>query len=467
MCLAVAHTVLFFVLVLGTFAATLSASVLSVTDLTDSDGDICSKSCSLREAMNAAAAGDTIIFARELRGGTIRLTRSLVVDKRLIIDGPNKRRITLMGDGTFRILEAHTVLSIDGLVIQGGYSMGGDGGGILASGLLNLTNVGIVNNTAQHGGGIYMTGQGNLFIRDSLIANNVANADGGGGGIDISETAVRLINSTVTGNRSNSAVDGAGGIKLTNSENWLIRSGTIAFNSSSGTSLTSAGGMVSLGGHPGPLMDTIVAKNTGLNPDFYGRSGGGFNLVGIADAQSGFIDGVNGNIVGSLSSPVDPLLYPLMDNGGGLLTHALQSNSPAIDSGSNDLATDRLGKPLLTDQRGYDRIANSTVDIGSYESNSHPISQTSVISGQVSGLNGRVVYGARVILHGPDGMTHMALTNPFGFYRFTEIPTGTVYTLECLDKRNSFDSQNILIEELDEIVDWKPVPRSENLKQNT
>src|SRR5215204_5004606 len=78
--------------------AYLSASVLSVTKLADTNDSVCDADCSLREAIQAAAIGDTIIFARDLRGGIIFLTTTLLINKRIIIDGPNKRRITLSGD---------------------------------------------------------------------------------------------------------------------------------------------------------------------------------------------------------------------------------------------------------------------------------------------------------------------------------------------------------------------------------
>ncbi|MEZ4519618.1 MAG: choice-of-anchor Q domain-containing protein [Chloroflexota bacterium] len=75
-------------------------------------------------------------------------------------------------------------------------------------------------------------------------------------------------------------------------------------------------------------------------------------------------DGVDGNIIGQ-----DPLLGVLTDNGGPTPTQALLSLSsgptnPAIDAGSNALATG-----LTYDQRGagYPRIVNGTVDMGAYE----------------------------------------------------------------------------------------------------
>ncbi|MDB2686951.1 hypothetical protein N9Y42_07035, partial [Mariniblastus sp.] len=61
------------------------------------------------------------------------------------------------------------------------------------------------------------------------------------------------------------------------------------------------------------------------------------------------------------------MLLPLADNGGPTLTHALLFDSPAINAGDSTLAVDANGNPLLTDQRGEDRIQFGSVDIGAVE----------------------------------------------------------------------------------------------------
>src|SRR5262249_60736280 len=57
----------------------------------------------------------------------------------------------------------------------------------------------------------------------------------------------------------------------------------------------------------------------------------------------------------------NPLLGPLQDNGGPTPTMALLPGSPALDAGCNSNAP-------ATDQRGFARIANGTIDIGAFES---------------------------------------------------------------------------------------------------
>src|SRR5262249_28117332 len=46
---------------------------------------------------------------------------------------------------------------------------------------------------------------------------------------------------------------------------------------------------------------------------------------------------------------------------------ALLPGSPAIDAGSDALAVGPSGGALASDQRGFDRVANDTVDIGAFE----------------------------------------------------------------------------------------------------
>ena len=67
------------------------------------------------------------------------------------------------------------------------------------------------------------------------------------------------------------------------------------------------------------------------------------------------------DLVGVAALPIDPLLGPLQDNGGEMLTMALQAGSPAIDKGNlqacvGSLATDQIGQPR-----------KSVCDIGAFE----------------------------------------------------------------------------------------------------
>jgi hypothetical protein len=71
----------------------------------------------------------------------------------------------------------------------------------------------------------------------------------------------------------------------------------------------------------------------------------GYNLIG-----NGTITPKPGDQIGTASSPIDPMLGVLQDNGGPTFTHALLPGSPAIDKGG--------ASGLTTDQRGRARPAD-------------------------------------------------------------------------------------------------------------
>ncbi|MCB1359559.1 MAG: hypothetical protein KDK53_24610, partial [Maritimibacter sp.] len=78
---------------------------------------------------------------------------------------------------------------------------------------------------------------------------------------------------------------------------------------------------------------------------------------------------VDGNLVGTLGSKIDPLLAPLGDYGGVTATHAVLPDSLARDTGSNDVIA-TFG--LDGDQRGdsttlAQRLVGEAADIGAFE----------------------------------------------------------------------------------------------------
>jgi hypothetical protein len=145
-----------------------------------------------------------------------------------------------------------------------------------------------------------------------------------------------------------------------------IRNSTIAFNTAK-----NGGGIFRFDGNGTiDIGNSIVAQNTaGTSPDIGSNSVGtgytnaGNNLIGI---NTGFETTFpTGALIGTASTPVDPLLAPLANNGGPTQTHALLLGSPAINAGNNAL----IPMGVTEDQRGtgFPRIAFTTVDIGAFE----------------------------------------------------------------------------------------------------
>jgi hypothetical protein len=65
-------------------------------------------------------------------------------------------------------------------------------------------------------------------------------------------------------------------------------------------------------------------------------------------------------------------------------------------------------------------------------------------------VDGRGVSGARVSLQNQQGEIVWAITNPFGYYRFTDVQSGLTYEISVAHKRFTFQSRTINV--VDELV---------------
>jgi hypothetical protein len=211
-------------------------------------------------------------------------------------------------------------------------------------------------------------GDTTIDIFGSTIANNQSPSSFSGGGGIKSTARLRLTNSTVYGNTTGYH---GGGLYLTGTGNVELRSSTIVANiaRSSGSGSANGGGLRIDGGTVN-LANTLIAGNTtgsgAGSPDDCTAGGGtlGANYSLIRDGAACVFAGT-GNINGS-----DPLVdSALADNGGATRTLALTEGSPAIDAGNPGGCRDRLGQMLAFDQRGqgYVRSSGSACDIGAYE----------------------------------------------------------------------------------------------------
>ena len=79
-----------------------------------------------------------------------------------------------------------------------------------------------------------------------------------------------------------------------------------------------------------------------------------------------------------MGSPINPLLGPLLPNGGQTPTRALLPGSPAIDAGNPGGCRDEMATLLLTDQTGFTRTfdgdgdSTAICDIGAYQYRPQP-----------------------------------------------------------------------------------------------
>jgi hypothetical protein len=302
--------------------------------------------------------------------------------------------------------------------------LGANGGGISTpSGTVTLIGSTVSGNSTTgdraSGGGIYVYYNGTLTLTDSTVSGNSTegrSADGGGiatydsavtltgstvsgnstageraygGGISASTGTVTLTGSTVSGN-STAGDNAHGGGLITRRGNVTLKNSTLSGNSSTGR-----GGGISieplgfLAGASLTSHNSIIAGNTDADgpdsaPDFLSPTlpanldvrssligdSTGTTLTAAATADS------SGNLVGTSTDPIDPLLAPLTLNGGPTQTHALLPGSPAIDAGDNAL----VPADIETDQRGpgFARILGDRVDIGAFEQRS--ITSTNLVA---------------------------------------------------------------------------------------
>ena len=261
-------------------------------------------------------------------------------------------------------------------LFAGGGGSGGRGAGVYSGGSLVLIGCTLVNNRTGSGGNGGSTGTG-------MPANG---GPGGDGGSICATGPFVLTNCTIWGNScGNGGVAGSGGMGTrppggaggfgggicyyASPTQVVVVACTIVANSTGGGG--SPGGPSGSGGgvyaaQSGPLyyfLDDIVALNSATNagtgPDVCGAFNSlGHNLIGATNDSSGF--SASGDLTGTSSSPLDPKLGPLADNGGPTLTMALLPGSPAIDAGDTSLA-------LATDQRGVPRPFSLAADIGAFE----------------------------------------------------------------------------------------------------
>ena len=305
---------------------------------------------SLRQAIQDAAPGDTIVFnipktdsgyKPSTDVNEVGLTSAeLVISKDLTIDGAgSKIEVIRRGPAVFRIFNvvsgnvtlANLTVSF-GAVVNGagvnntgnltlrnctfhknGAGIGGQpprGGAINNEGTAELTNCTLFDNNADRGAGIYNAG--NISVRNSTIFRNGPGATGETPGFEHAAGTAR------------------------------VRSSVIAFNSGS------------LSGSAANVLGAFTSE--------------GYNFISNADGSTGFGNSGSRDQVGTRAAPADPRLPNAAgDYGGPARVLRPLPGSPLIDQGdSGGIGSDQRGVARPMDQP---TIANAGdgADIGAVE----------------------------------------------------------------------------------------------------
>ncbi len=210
------------------FPGMVPAATYVVTTVEDSNGGVCDRECSLREAVAAAVASpdddviefDPVVFATPqvivLSGNEILIS----ANGRLDIIGPGADLLTVSGDGASRIIAngPQAVTSISDIRFARGNGVGannsGRGGAIYNfGGNLSLHRMVLFQNTANTGGALNNASGGSpsvpgtLILEESLVRANTS-ASSGGGVQNFSSSTMTIRNSAFVGNTSGGTTGG-------------------------------------------------------------------------------------------------------------------------------------------------------------------------------------------------------------------------------------------------------------------
>lgn len=282
-----------------------------------------------------------------------------------VIITANSARAGCGGYGGGLLIDSNFTANLNHLTVS--QNTADSGGGIYISSLSDGTTIEnstiSENSTSEYGGGIATWGP--LTVRNSTISNNTASSYGGGLSATLSTTSSTAIiifeNSTVSGNSGHNG----GGIYVTPSTFGLYNV-TLASNSSDWD-----GGGLYVSGTSGTitLLNTLIGDNT--------ASQDGNDCHGTIDSLSYSLieDSADCTITSGTPVSSSPQLDTLADYRGRTETHRLQTGSPAIDAGDPTGCQDADGNIFTMDQRGSrytrpvdgDSDGSAVCDMGAFE----------------------------------------------------------------------------------------------------
>jgi len=288
-------------------------------------------------------------------GGGIQNNGELIADN-----------VSIIGNNAYRAGGIYTTgtLIFRNSEVTDNYTFGatGQGGGVYNIGYAEIVNATISGNSTTYAGGGLLNGGGDLRLINSTVSNNTSTWSIGGGAYNAS--SMEVTNSTISGNLAKTSGGG-----IANKGIMSLDNVTIAYNSATENS---GGGIFIYEQGLIDLSNTLLAGNTvsgtsnNCSVPVGSMTSYGYNLTDGTNTCN--LDGIGDKTVGNA------YLGPLQDNGGPTLTHALLTDSPAIDAG--DPAGCKVAggtRTLLNDQRSFlrpvdaDSDGYARCDIGAFE----------------------------------------------------------------------------------------------------
>ena len=247
-------------------------AILTVLNTTDNAAG------SLRQAVLAAASGDTIIFDPSLDEQTITLTSGeILVNTSVTISGPGADLLTISGNNARRVFHFNGgASSISGLTIANGHVAGGNG----------VTGNGGGGGGGGMGAGLLADWSATVSIQDVIFTSNTVTGGNGGANNDLGSGS-------------------AGGVGMGGSSGALAQEGEGAYEDSGGAAGDNPGG----GG--GGSGSGVGAAGPGGNGSFGGGGGGGGGNGGYG------APGGDGGVSGGFGGTGGIGAYSTTGGGGG------------------------------------------------------------------------------------------------------------------------------------------------------
>lgn len=282
-----------------------------------------------------------------------------------------------------------TLVSISNAVFTNNLtgSAPGNGGAIhiTGNGIMTIENAVASDNTASNEGGAFWNGSGAMQINRVRFENNISNgvnSEDGGGAIFNNGGLLSLQNSSLSGNQA-AGNNGSGGALANVGGRVQVFNSTLSGNIANNTggaiynrgSLTLENSTVVLneakidGGafyqanpsDSSSVSESLLALNIApIGTNFSADSGftisGDYNLIGADDKNQ--FPSANNDQVGTVASPINPMLLTLQNNGGFTLTHSFLDGSPALNRANpNNQDLDQLGQAVFGGRK----------DVGAFE----------------------------------------------------------------------------------------------------
>lgn len=237
-----------------------------------------------------------------------------------------------------------------------------NGAALINANTLDLINCTFLDNQAVISGGA-IDNRGNLNAINCTFSNNSAAS----GAAIAARFGINLINCTLANNNA-SGVSNISSLSLSEIVNGF--NGAESFvNDNNLAAIETTGGLLTLAAGNFNIANTIFSNNT--PQDIFAQNSTTIILNSTnLSSDNSFANLPNLINSNNLIPNTNPLLQPLANNGGPVLTFALLPTSPAIDAGSNNIIN---SAPLSipTDARGVDRIltglSSQIVDLGAFE----------------------------------------------------------------------------------------------------